>query len=116
MSTTQRILLMTALGLYAALVFILDAITPPGIDIWVLNLPVIVVPVFFRNVRIVLLFSLACSAMVILGSFSPPAWGDQPPWDVMNRGMGIATPMADRGHELQHHQAIDSTRQCITGA
>jgi hypothetical protein len=40
MSTAQRVLLMTALALYAGLVFVLDLITPVGIEIWVLNLPV----------------------------------------------------------------------------
>jgi signal transduction histidine kinase len=91
MSTTQRVFLMTALTLYAVLVFILDVITPQEIDIWVLNLPVIVVPVFFRNVRMVAFLSLACSAVVVLGSgFSPP--GSNPPvWDILNRAMGIAT-------------------------
>jgi PAS domain S-box-containing protein len=91
MSTAQRLLLMTALALYAGLVFVLDLITPVGIEIWVLNLPVIVVPVLFRNLRMVVLLSLACSAMLVLGWVWSPPGGNPPLWDTLNRGMGLAT-------------------------
>jgi PAS domain S-box-containing protein len=91
MSTVQRVHLMTALGLYAGLVFVLDVITPVGIEIWVLNLPVIVVPVLFRNLRLVVLLSLACSAMLVLGWVWSPPGGNPPLWDILNRGMGLAT-------------------------
>jgi hypothetical protein len=73
MSSVQRVLLMTALALYAGLVFVLDVITPMGIGIWVLNLLVIVVPVLLRNLRLVVFLTLTCSAMLILGwVWSPP--------------------------------------------
>jgi hypothetical protein len=42
MSSVQLVLLMMALALYARLVFMLDLIIPMGIEIWVLNLPVII--------------------------------------------------------------------------
>jgi PAS domain S-box-containing protein len=91
MSTVQRLLLMTALGLYAGVVFVLDLITPAGIEIWVLNLPVIVVPVLFRNLRVVVFLTLACSAMLVLGWGWGPPGGNPPWWDTWNRGMGLAT-------------------------
>jgi PAS domain S-box-containing protein len=89
--TAQRVLLMTALTVYVGLVFVLDVITPLGIEIWVLNLPVIVVPVLVRNLRMVVLLSLACSAMLVFGwVWSGP--GINPPWwDTLNRAMGLAT-------------------------
>jgi PAS domain S-box-containing protein len=90
-SNTRRVLLMTAVVVYSALVFILDVISPLGIEVWVLNVPVILVPVLFRNTRMVVVMTVACSAMVGFGSvFSPP--GNNPlSWDVLNRGMGLAT-------------------------
>jgi PAS domain S-box-containing protein len=91
MSTMQRIGLMTALVVCAVAAFILDSVFPLGIEIWVLNLPLILLPALFRNRRMVIALSLACSAMVVLGSlFSPP--GSNPrSWDILNRGMGVAT-------------------------
>jgi PAS domain S-box-containing protein len=91
MSNSRRVLLMTALALYAGLVFVLDLITPPGIEIWVLNLPVIVVPVLLRNLRMVVFLTLACSAMLVLGWVGSPPGGNPPLWDTWNRGMGLAT-------------------------
>ena len=91
MSTVQRILLMTALALYAGLVFVLDIITPLGIDVWVLNVPVIVVPLLVRNRRMVVFFSLACSTMLVVGWFVSPTGPMPPLWDALNRGMGLAT-------------------------
>jgi PAS domain S-box-containing protein len=72
-------------------VFVLDLITPLGIEIWVLNLPVIVVPVLFRNARLAMLLSLACSVMLILGLVWSPPGGNPPLWDILNRVMGFAT-------------------------
>jgi PAS domain S-box-containing protein len=91
MSTTQRVLLTTALALYSMLVFVVDVITPVGIDVWVLSVPVIVVPLLVRNRRMVVLFALACSTMLVVGGVvSPP--GPMPQlWDTFNRGMGLST-------------------------
>lgn len=91
MNTQRGILLTTAMGLYALVVFILDIVTPVGIEVWVLNLPLILVPVVVRSGALVILLTLACCAMQVAGSvFSPP--GPNPlSWDLMNRGMGIAT-------------------------
>jgi PAS domain S-box-containing protein len=91
MSTVQRLLLITALGLYAGVVFVLDLLTPAGIEIWVLNLPVIVVPVLFRNLRVVVFLTLACSAMLVLGWVWVLPGGNPPLWDTLNRVMGLAT-------------------------
>src|SRR5262245_56004105 len=91
MSTMQRGLLIIALALYAGLVFVLDVITPMGIEIWVLNLPLIVVPVLLRHLRMVVFLTLTCSAMLILGWFWSLPGGNPPLWDTLNRGMGLAT-------------------------
>jgi PAS domain S-box-containing protein len=91
MSTVRRVLLITALALYAGLVFVLDVVTPMGIEIWVLNLPVIVVPVLLRNLRTVVFLTLTCSTMLILGWFWSTPGGNPPLWDTLNRGMGLAT-------------------------
>jgi PAS domain S-box-containing protein len=87
----QQVLLMTALALYSVPVFILDVVTPLGIEVWVLNLPVIFVPVLFRSYRMVVFLSLVSSAMVIVGSILSPPGGNPPSWDILNRGMGLAT-------------------------
>jgi PAS domain S-box-containing protein len=91
MSNSRRVLLITATALYSVLVFILDALTPLGIEVSVLHLPVILVPVIFRNTRMVVLLSLACSAMMLAGyAVSPP--GPSPAsWEILNAGMGLAT-------------------------
>src|SRR5215470_616486 len=78
MSTGQRVLLMTALTTYSLLVFVLDIVTPLEIDVWVLNLPVIVVPVYFRNTRMVVYLCLACTAMVAFGWVGSPIGGSSP--------------------------------------
>jgi hypothetical protein len=91
MSDRRRVLLMTALALYAGLVFGLDLVTPVGIEIWVLNLPVIVVPILFRNRRMVVFLSLACSAMLVFGWVASPPGSNPLLWDILNRGFGLAT-------------------------
>src|SRR5262245_20361705 len=91
MSIMQRLLLMTALALYLRLVFVLDVITPLGIDVWVLNVPVVLVPVLVRDHRMVVFLSLACSVMLVV-AWVVPSVGPVPPlWDMLNRGMGLAT-------------------------
>jgi PAS domain S-box-containing protein len=90
MSNSRRVLLMTALASYSVLVFILDVITPVGIEVWVLNLPVVIVPVLFRNPRLVVLFSLASSAMVVVGWLLSPPGYNPPSWDILNRVIGLA--------------------------
>jgi PAS domain S-box-containing protein len=92
MSTVQRISLLIALMLYAGLVFVLDVITPDGIEIWVLNLPIVIVPVIFRNLRMVMFLTAYCSVMLALGWVIELDPGSDPPlWNTLNRGMGLAT-------------------------
>jgi PAS domain S-box-containing protein len=91
MSTEERILVLAALTLSSGLVFTLDFISPIGIEVWVLNLPLILMPVLFRNTRLVIWLSLVCAVMVILGSVSSPPGSNPRSWDILNRGMGIAT-------------------------
>jgi PAS domain S-box-containing protein len=91
MSNSRRVLLMSALATYSVLVFALDLVTPLGIDAWVLNLPVILVPVLLRNARMVVYLSLACSATLALGWIGSPMASNPAWWDILNRGMGLAT-------------------------
>jgi two-component system sensor kinase FixL len=91
MSNTRRVLLLTAIALYALTVFTVDLFTPLGIEVWVLNVPVILVPVLFRSSRMVLAAGLVCSAMVVVGSIDSPPGNNPLSWDVLNRGMGLAT-------------------------
>ncbi len=91
MSTTRRIPLMTAVVSCAVIAFILDIYTPLGIEIWVCNLPLILIPVLFRNSRMVVSWCLACSAVVVLGSLLSPPGSNPRIWDIVNRGMGLAT-------------------------
>jgi hypothetical protein len=91
MSIVQRVLVVTALPLYAGLVFILDVITPLGIDVWVLNLPVILVPVLLRRTRLLVYFGPACSAMLAFGWLGSPEASNPAWWDILNRGLGLAT-------------------------
>jgi PAS domain S-box-containing protein len=90
MSATQRVLLMSALALYAGLVFVLDVLTPLGIDVWVLAVPVVVVPVLVRHHRMVVFLGLACSAMLVIAGFVGPPGPMPLLWDALNRGMGLA--------------------------
>jgi PAS domain S-box-containing protein len=91
MSRNRRLLLITALALYALLVFVVDAIVPLGLEVWVLNLPVFLVPMLFRNASMVMVASLTCSVMVIIGSAISPPGGNPRSWDLLNRFMGLAT-------------------------
>jgi PAS domain S-box-containing protein len=91
MSKTRRRLLLTTLALYACAIFVVDIFTPLGIEVWVLNVPVILVPVLLRKTRMVLIAGVACSVMVLLGSVLSPPGGNPLAWDVLNRGMGLTT-------------------------
>jgi PAS domain S-box-containing protein len=91
MSTMRRVFLWMALACYSVLVVILDAITPLGIEEWVLNVPVILVPALFRKPRFVVALCLMCSAMVVAGSILSSPGSNPPLWNVMNRGMGLLT-------------------------
>jgi PAS domain S-box-containing protein len=84
-------LFVTAAVVYSILVFVLDVISPLGIEIWVLNLPVILLPMFVRNQRLVLLVTAAGSMFVVLGSISSPPGNNPLAWEVLNRGMGLLT-------------------------
>ena len=88
MTDIRRAVLLTAVVLFAAAVFITDLLTPLGVAEWVLYLPVILAPVWFNNSRQVVVASALCSALVVVGFFlSPP--GILHSWDLINRGMGL---------------------------
>src|SRR5262249_44826860 len=87
-NTPWRTLGSVGIVLFAGIVFLIDLLTPLGVEVWVLYLPVILAPVWFTNTRQVAVTAGACTVLVVVGSFlSPPAL---PPWsDVLNRGMGL---------------------------
>ncbi len=83
---------MPAVFVYSSLVCILDIFTPLGIEVWVLNLPVLLVPVWLQRARMVLPWALASSVFLIAGWLLSPDGGYNPPlWDTLNRLMGLLT-------------------------
>src|SRR5204863_17784 len=105
--------------LFAGVVFLIDLVTPLGVEVWVLYLPVILAPVWFNNTRQVAVAGAACSALVILGSFISPEGSRLPPWsDVLNRGMGLLAiwltafaGMTITRHSLQLAEAMKSLQR-----
>lgn len=89
-SDGRRALVFTACCILAMLVFVVDVLTPAGVEVWVLYLPVILAAAWLNSSRGVVNFALACATLVIVGAFiSPPA--DHPHgWDVLNRSMGLS--------------------------
>jgi PAS domain S-box-containing protein len=89
MNDTRRALLLTAVFLFAAAVFLADVLYPQGGGAaWVLYLPVILAPVGLNKPRQVVVASVACSVLVVVGyllshadNLTPRGW-----W---NRAMGL---------------------------
>ena len=73
MNTFQRIFLVPLVATYATSVFVQDLDTPLGIEAWVLNVPLVILPVFFRSVRMTVFLGLASSAMLVVGGISSPS-------------------------------------------
>ena len=88
MNTGRRILL-TVIALFAGLVFVVDLLTPVGVEVWVLYLPVILAAVLFNHVPTILAASAGCSLFVIIGTFFSPLEIDPTGQDILNRGMGL---------------------------
>ena len=65
-SRRQRACLWGALSAYVALVFAADLLTPLVYDVWVLYLPVILVPVWFANLRQITSTAGLCSMMMFV--------------------------------------------------
>ena len=61
-----------------AAVFVADLLNPLGATAWVLYLPVVLAPVLLNNPRQIVLASLACSVLVVIGLFLGHA--DTLPW------------------------------------
>lgn len=91
MKDNRRARLLTAVGIFSAAVFVVDVLTPAGVEVWVLYLPVILAPVWYNNARHVVLASATCSALVVIGSFfsHPYPIGELIWLDLLNRGMGL---------------------------
>jgi PAS domain S-box-containing protein len=74
----------------ALAVFIVDLLTPVGVEVWVLYLPVILVGAWLNDSNKVIISSAICSILVIVGAIVSTPGGANPPWwDVMNRSMGL---------------------------
>lgn len=73
---------------FTAIVFTVDLLTPPAVDVWVFYLPVILAPVWNNSTRQILIIALVCSLLVAIGSFSFP-FSIPPLFDAMNRSMDI---------------------------
>jgi signal transduction histidine kinase len=72
-------------------VFLLDLVTPVGVEVWVLNVPLTILALWMRSVRVTAALGLAASAMVVVGGFVSAPGPEPPAWDVLNRGLGLAT-------------------------
>ena len=64
----NRFLLAGAL-LWAAAVFLIDLLTPLGVAIWALYVPVILVAAPLGRSRAVLLLAAACTILTVVGFF-----------------------------------------------
>jgi PAS domain S-box-containing protein len=84
----KRVLLLAAIIGLAGLVFLLDLLTPLGIAVWVLYLPVLLLSVELGN-RAALLTASGCSGLVTAGMFLCPP-GIPLSWELANRIMGLA--------------------------
>jgi PAS domain S-box-containing protein len=87
--TNQRILVLSAASAFALAVFIVDVLSPVGVEVWVFYLPVILAAAWLNDARGVVVSALACASLVILGALISPT-GENPTWqDALNRGMGL---------------------------
>jgi signal transduction histidine kinase len=87
----RRELLVFAIVLVTATVFIADVLTPHDVHMWVLYLPVILAPVWFNRARHVVFLGAASSVLMVVGDYltvseAIPHW-----WDVLNWVMGVTT-------------------------
>lgn len=85
-----HVLVFAAAASYLVVVFAIDILTPIGIEVWVMDLPVILLPVLLRNARLVTAIAVVAAVLVVVGSTLSPAGANPPIWDVLNRGMGLA--------------------------
>lgn len=109
----NRFLLIGAL-LGAAAVFIIDLLTPLGVAIWALYVPVILVAAPLGRPKAVLLLAAACTILTVAGFFlSRP--GGSLDWGLGNRAMGLlalwlsawaAAAIVRRSHELVEALAV----------
>jgi PAS domain S-box-containing protein len=108
-----RVPLTAASIAYSVLVLLMDIITPLGIEVWVMNLPVLLVPVFLRSTRLVFAANLLCVILVVIGSVMSPLGGNPLSWDILNRGMGVVTMCLISGLAaiiIRRSDALDAAR------
>ncbi len=65
MNHRQRAFLLAAIALYIVGVACADFLTPLVLDVWVLYLPVILVPVWFSSSRQIIVIAVVCSLLMI---------------------------------------------------
>jgi PAS domain S-box-containing protein len=88
-SRKRQALFLTALALFAGLVLVIDLLTPVGVEVWVMYLPVIIAPLWVNRARAVAAAATACSVLVCVGCLISPPGKNPLWWDVLNRGMGL---------------------------
>jgi PAS domain S-box-containing protein len=125
MNEHRRALRLAGVVLFTAFVFIIDVLTPRGIEVWVLYLPVILFLVLLNNPRWIVAGSAACSVLVVIGSFFSPESSNPLWWDLLNRGMGClaiwlscfnGVLLCNRSAQLERaladlHEGMDALRQ-----
>lgn len=88
MISSRNRLLLTGALFWAAAVFVIDLLTPVGVAIWALYVPVVLTAAPLGRPKFVLVFAAACSVLTVTGFFlSPP--GGPSAWGAGNRVMGL---------------------------
>jgi signal transduction histidine kinase len=84
----RRPLLLAAVVFGAAAVFVIDLLTPVGLEVWVLYLVVVLIPLLFRQTHFVLLASAICSCLMFARLlFAEP--NTVVGWSLVSRGIGL---------------------------
>ncbi len=89
LTKTGRLLLLSGSVLVILVVFILDLLTPRGIEVWVFYLPIILSMIFSKRIIPILIAAMVSSVLVIVGFYISPLGYNPLWWDVLNRVMGL---------------------------
>jgi len=85
----KRVLPSTLIIALAGGIFVLDLVTPLGIAVWVLYLPVILAATSLDRQRDIVLTTAACLVLTVAGYFASPA-GVPVVWGLANRVLGLS--------------------------
>jgi PAS domain S-box-containing protein len=86
---TGRLFLLSGSVLVTLVVWIVDLLTPRGIEVWVFYLPIILSMILSKRTKLILIAATASSVLVILGYYISPLGYNPLWWDVVNRVMGL---------------------------